>query len=144
MWKRLVAGFGGAIALNILHSIVKNNFNDTPDFKVVGEEAIDKSLEKANLRISDQEKLYNATVAGDIVGNTLYYTFTPFKLNTLVGALGGLGAMALPKQIGVDNKPIAGNDRKKMITMGYYVFGALVAGGIYNLLTKKKTAKDPK
>ena len=138
MWKRAVAGLGGAIALNILHKIVKDNFRDVPNFDQVEEQAIDKSLGKVNLQVKDHDKLYNATVAGDIVTNALYYTFTPFKMNSVIGALGGLGAMVLPKKLGLDNRPIAGTDRKKMITVGYYIFGALVAGGIYRALTSRE------
>lgn len=142
MWKRIVAGLGGAIALNVLHQFVKNNYQNVPDFNEVEEEAIDKSLEKINLQVKDHNKLYNATVAGDIVTNALYYTFTPFKMNSIIGALGGLGAMVLPKKLGLDNTPIAGTDKKKMITMGYYIFGALVAGGIYRALTSRERKEE--
>ncbi len=138
MWKKLIAGFGGAIALSILHRIVKDNFNDAPDFHEVEEEAIDKSLGKMNLQVKDHDRLYNATVAGDILTNALYYAFTPFKLNSVIGALGGAGAMVLPKKLGLDNTPIAGTDRKKLMTVGYYVVGALVAGGIYKMLNRRK------
>ncbi|MDD3789624.1 MAG: hypothetical protein PHO94_13155 [Petrimonas sp.] len=141
MWKRIIAGFGGAIALSVLHEILKKNMDELPDFEEVGEEAIDKSLEKVNLKVLDTSKLYNATVAGDVITNGIYYAFTPFKMNTVIGALGGLGAMALPKKLGLDNTPIAGTDKKKMMTIGYYIFGALVAGGIYKLLTINERRK---
>lgn len=142
MWKRIVAGIGGAVALNTLHKIVKNNFHGVPNFDELEGEAIDKSLGKMNLQLKDSDKLYNATVAGDIVTNAIYYTFTPFKMNTVIGALGGLGAMVIPKKLGLDNTPIAGTDKKKMITVGYYVFGALVAAGIYNLLTMNENKEE--
>lgn len=95
-----------------------------------------------NLQVKDHDKLYNATVAGDILTNGIYYTLTPFKMSTLVGALGGLGAIALPRQLGLDNEPIAGSDKKKMITVGYYVFGAMVAAGIYKILTLNERKRE--
>lgn len=138
MWKRVIAGIGGAVALNMLHGVVKRNFDDVPDFNEVEEEAIDKSLGKMNLQVRDHDRLYNATTTGDILTNAAYYAFTPFKMSSVIGALGGLGAIVLPKKLGLDNTPIAGTDKKKMITVGYYVFGALVASGIYKLLTINK------
>lgn len=138
MWKRLIAGFAGAITLNLLHEFMKNNFEEAPEFNEIGEEAIDKSLDKINLKVKDHDKLYNATVAGDILTNGLYFAFTPFKMNSIIGALGGLGAIVLPKKLGLDNTPIAGTDKKRMMTVGYYIAGALVAGSVYNLLNCKK------
>lgn len=134
MWKRLIAGFAGAIALNMLHEFMKKNFDEAPEFNEIGEEAIDKSLGKINLKVKDHDKLDNATTAGDILTNGLYFAFTPFKMNSVIGALGGLGAIVLPKKLGLDNTPIAGTDRKRMMTVGYYVAGALVAGSVYKLL----------
>ncbi len=138
MWKRVIAGVGGAVALNMLHSFVKKNFDNVPDFGEMGEEAIDKSLGIMNLKVKDHDKLYNATLTGDILTNAVYYAFTPFKMSSVIGALGGLSAIVLPKKLGLDNTPIAGTDKKKMITVGYYVFGAMVASGIYKLLTLNK------
>ncbi|MDO5524161.1 MAG: hypothetical protein Q4G48_08985 [Bacteroidia bacterium] len=144
MWKRVIAGLSGAVALSILHEYVKKNFVEVPEFNEVGEEVIDKSLSKINLKIKDHDKLYNATVAGDILTNAVYYAFTPFKLNSVIGALGGLGAIALPKKLGLDNTPIAGTDKKKMITVGYYIFGAMVASGMYKLLTINRRRRGDK
>lgn len=144
MWKRLVAGFGGAIALNALHQFVKKNYHGAPLFNEVEQEAVNKSLEKINLQIKDEDKFYNATMAGDVLSNGLFYTLTPFRMSTVFGALGGLGAIVLPKKLGLDNTPIAGTDKKKMITVGYYIFGAMVASGIYKTLTynERKRKKD--
>ena len=142
MWKRVVAGFGGAIALSALHKYVKRHFDEVAEFSEIGEQVIDKSLDAVNLQVKDHDKLYNATVAGDILTNGIYYALTPFKMSTLVGALGGWGAMALPKQLGLDNQPIAGTDKKKMITVGYYVFGAVIAAGIYKVLTLNERKRE--
>lgn len=142
MWKRLIAGLGGAVALTVLHEYVKQHMNEPPDFSEIGEQVIDKSLEVVNLQVKDPDKLYNATLAGDIITNGIYYALTPFKMNTLVGALGGLGAMLIPKQLGLDNDPVAGTDKKKIFTVGYYIFGALVSTGIYKLLTLNERKRD--
>lgn len=137
-----MAGFGGAIALSVLDKYVRKNFDEVPEFNEMGEQVIDKSLEVVNLQVKDPDKLYNATVAGDVFTNGIYYALTPFKMSTLVGALGGLGAIVLPKKLGLDNEPIAGTDKKKMITVGYYVFGALVAAGIYKVLTLNEKERE--
>ena len=138
MWKRIVAGLGGAIAINMLHNFMKNKFDDVPKFKEVKHEAVDKSLEKINLQIKDEDRLQRATFAGDILSNAIYYSITPFKMTSLIGILGGFGAIVLPKKLGLDNRPIAGTDTKKIITVGYYLFGAFVANRIYKIISCKK------
>lgn len=36
MFKKILAGFGGAIALNIIHEVIRKNFNNVPHINEVG------------------------------------------------------------------------------------------------------------
>lgn len=134
--KKLIAGFGGAIALNILHEVIRKNFDNVPHINEVGEEALRKGLDKASIPQPDEDTGYLATLAGDILSNGVYYAVTATNHTGLSGLLAGAGAVYLPKQMGLNEAPVASTDKKKLMTVGYYLFGAIVTRYIYNKLKK--------
>lgn len=71
--KNLLAGLGGAIALNLLHESLKHQ-TGTPRIDLLGEEAVQQSLKPFGKEIRDKNELYAATLGADIIGNTLYYS----------------------------------------------------------------------
>lgn len=88
--------------------------------------------EGTDLKIRDKNSLYAFTLAGDVVSNGLYYSVTATNHNLMSGLAAGVGAVFLPKQMGLDEQPVAGSDQKKLMTVAYYVFGALVTKLIYD------------
>jgi len=133
MYKKILAGLGGAIALNLLHEIIRNNFDNVPEVNKVGEEALNKGLEKVDLKITDKDQLYAATLAGDVISNGVYYaTTSTSNFNIVSGLAAGIGAVVLPKNMGLDDSPVAGTTQKKLMTVGYYLFGAVVTKLIYD------------
>lgn len=133
MYKKILAGLGGAIALNLLHEIVRNNFDNVPEVNKVGEEALNKSLETVDMKITDKDQLYAATLAGDVISNGIYYAATATSAFNLVsGVAAGVGAVMLPEKMGLDDSPVAGSTQKKLMTVGYYLFGAVVTKLIYD------------
>ncbi|WP_166668174.1 hypothetical protein [Epilithonimonas xixisoli] len=133
MYKKILAGLGGAIALNLLHEIIRNNFDNVPEVNKVGEEALNKSLEKVDLKITDKDQFYLATLAGDVISNGVYYASTATSgFNIVSGLAAGIGAVVLPKNMGLDDSPVAETTQKKIMTVGYYLFGAIVTKLIYD------------
>jgi len=133
MYKKILAGLGGAIALNLLHEIVRNNFDNVPEVNKVGEEALNKSLETVDMKITDKDQLYAATLAGDVISNGIYYAATATSgFNLVSGVAAGVGAVMLPEKMGLDDSPVAGSTQKKLMTVGYYLFGAVVTKLIYD------------
>lgn len=132
MYKKIIAGFAGAIALNILHETVRKNFTNVPHINELGEEALLKLTDNTPINITGEKSLYAATLFGDIVSNGLYYATTATNHNITSGLLAGVGAIALPKKMGLNDTPVAENNQKKAMTIGYYVFGALVTKFIYD------------
>lgn len=133
MYKKIIAGLGGAIALNLLHEIIRKNFDNVPEINKVGEEALNKVLDKADVKITDHDQLYAATLAGDVISNGIYYATTATSgFNIASGLAMGLGALALPEKIGLDDKPVAETTQKKVMTVAYYLFGAIVTKFIYD------------
>lgn len=133
MYKKIIAGMGGAIALSLLHEAVRKNFDNVPEINKVGEEALNKALDKADMKITNHDQLYAATLAGDVIGNGMYYATTATTgFNIASGLAMGLGALALPEKLGLDEKPVAKNTQKKVMTVAYYLFGAVITKFIYD------------
>lgn len=142
--KNLLSGLGGAIALNILHESLKKTNSDTPRIDLVGEEALQKAAGLFGKKIENPDMLYNATLAGDIVSNAAYYSMigngnvNVWKKAVSVGLVAGIGAVTLPSKMGLDDRPVARNTQVKVLTVGYYLAGALVTAGILKLLAGNK------
>ena len=133
MYKKILAGLGCAIALNIVHEIIRKNFHNVPEVNKVGEEALNKALTTIDMKITDKDQLYGATLAGDVLSNGIYYAATATTgFDMVSGVAAGLGAVLLPKKMGLDDSPVAESNQKKIMTVGYYLFGAVVTKLIYD------------
>lgn len=144
-FKNLLAGLAGAIALNILHESIRKTNSNVPRIDLLGEEALQKTLHQADTEISDKDHLYKATLAGDILSNAIYFSLigtgkeksSVFPKAAIIGLSAGIGAITLPKPLGLDPAPVTRTTQIKVMTVGYYVFGALVTGLVLKLLNKK-------
>jgi len=133
MYKRFIAGLGGAIALTVVHEIIRKNFNNVPEINKVGEEALEKSLENFDSNITNPDQLYAATLAGDVIGNGIYFAGTATNSAGLLSGIAmGAGTVLLPAKLGLDDQPVAGSSQKKLMTVAYYIFGSLVTKVIYD------------
>lgn len=141
--KNLTAGFLGSVALNLLHETLRKYGNDVPRVNLVGEEALNKTLvATGRTPITDEEELYKATLKADLISNTVYYSMIGGKRSLIwpkaifFGLSAGLGAVNLPDKLGLDPRPVNSTEQKKFLTVGYYLFGALVTGYVLRKLTK--------
>lgn len=141
----LLAGLGGAVALNIIHESLKNKSKDAPRVDLLGEEALQKTVEYFGGEISDKKTLYKATLASDILSNAMYYSMigngNPKHLwvrAVSYGVAAGVGAITLPEPLGLNPEPVTKTRTSQALTVGYYVAGALVTAGILRAVIKKK------
>jgi len=142
--KNLIAGAAGAIALNVLHETLKKESNDVPRVDLLGEDAVQKVLKYFGSSVPDKASLYKTTLAGDLISNTLYYSLIGagnqkylWPKAVFLGLTAGIGAVKLPEPMGLDPEPVTKSDQVKVLTVGYYIFGAIVTGLVLNLLNKK-------
>ncbi|MEJ7778860.1 MAG: hypothetical protein WKF68_04645 [Daejeonella sp.] len=142
--KSLIAGFAGAAALNILHETIRKFDPEAPRLDLLGEDAVKKSIRALDLPALTGDKLYEVTLAGDILSNTTYFSAIGMgeKKFLILKALGsglsaGIAALKLPETMGLNEKPAAGTNKRKIMTVGYYVFGALVTAGILQMIGKE-------
>ena len=143
--QNLLAGLGGAIALNILHEGLKKRGDNMPRVDLLGEEALQKSLNYFGTSINDEATLYKATLAGDVISNALYYSLIGAGSKDHVwaraisyGLAAGVGAVTLPKPLGLDPEPVSKTQKTQVLTIAYYVMGAIVTSGIIKALAKSE------
>ena len=141
--SNLIAGLSGAVALNVLHESIKNK-RSTPRIDQLGEQALQKTVRYFGGNITDSDQLYTVTLAGDLVSNTIYYSWIASSKTSFIwpkamamGLLAGFGAITLPEHLGLNPKAVTKTERVKIMTIGYYVFGALVAATVATALRKK-------
>ncbi|WP_412467503.1 hypothetical protein [Pedobacter sp. KLB.chiD] len=141
--KSLLAGFAGAAALNILHESVRRLDPNAPRIDLLGREALAKSMDHFNLDSPSGDNLYLATLAGDMISNSLYYSAIGlgdkkniYLKGVIAGLTAGLGAINIPDKVGLDDTPVTKTDKTKILTVAWYVIGGLVTAAVFNRLKK--------
>lgn len=140
--KNLTAGFIGSVALNLLHETLRKYNTNVPKINLLGEEALNKTLFSYGTPIMDQDELYRTTLKADLIGNAVYYSLIGGKSVYIwpkaifFGLSAGLGAINLPKPMGLNPDPVAKTDQMKVLTVGYYLFGAIITGFVLKTLSK--------
>ena len=142
----LIAGLGGAIVLTALHETLKNVDEEMPRIDLVGEEALQKTSDFFGVKIANKDTLYKATLAGDLMSNAAYFSLIAGNRKDLwtraasSGLLAGLGAIALPKEMGLNDEPVTKSFKTKALTVGYYMAGAFATAAILSFIDKNRTA----
>lgn len=142
--NRSIAGLAGSLALTGVHQLFKKYYSGSPNLDQVGEEAIKLSLEKVDAPTTDEEQVYAAAMGGNILSNALLFSTLATSTNTSqiisktlgTGLLGAAGTIGLADQL-LGNNKATNTDQKKWMTAGYYLIGAVVSIGVYNLLERK-------
>jgi hypothetical protein len=130
-----IGGIAGAVALNILHQVVKQFDQKAPHVDLIGEEALSNGLKKIGIKLPVGDQLFSATLAADLVSNAAYYSMIGLgKKKYLLyhgaahGLCAGIGAITLTKRLGLSDAPVTRTEHTKLLTVGWYTFGGLAAG----------------
>jgi len=140
--KNMTAGLIGSVALNILHEIVRKNVRNAPQINLLGEEVVNKTLSQVGTPIVDAEDLHRVTLEADLIANATYYSMIGgsgkyiWPKAVALGLSAGIGAIQLPEPLGLDSRPVARTTQTKVLTVGYYLFGALVTATVLKTLFK--------
>jgi hypothetical protein len=142
----LIGGLGGAVTLTLLQELLKKIDPNAPRLDLLGKQATSRLLKKTGNKLSDRQ-LYNASLAGDILFNSLYYSLAGIKSGKAAAAGGllgtgmGLAAVMLPKLLDLNTGYTGANAKRKYMTMGLYIAAGLVAAGLAYLLEKRQNAR---
>lgn len=139
----LAGGLAGACVLTAIHETMRRVVPDAPRMDILGMRAIEKLLHKADAEPpSDDDKLHTMAMVGDVISNSLYYSFvgtgkSAWLRGALLGAGAGIGAVLLPGPLGLGEKPSGRTTQTKAMTVGLYLAGGLAAAAVGFLLTDK-------
>ncbi len=142
----LLSGLIGAVALNVLHETVRQFVPQAPRADLLGERSIVKGFKAAGAEPPTGTALYASAMAGDVVSNALYYSLVglddkqPLLTGAAIGALAGIGAVTLPGPMGLGEAPTSRSSATAVLTIGWYLFGGLVTGAVYDRFRRPTTA----
>lgn len=144
----LAGGLAGACTLTLLHQALKKADPAAPHVDELGMEALSTGLEKVGVEPPQGKELYNWTLTGDIIANTMYYSLAAIGGKsgasgraTFLGLMGGLGALYLPKPMRLSQEFTNRTPRTQFLTVGLYTIGGLVAGTVMKIFSGKKEKK---
>lgn len=141
--KNITAGFIGSIALNFLHETLRKNATNVPKINILGEQALNRVLSEVGTPIADENELHEATLKADLAANTMYYSLIGGNSKWIwpkaifLGLSAGIGALKLPEPMGLNPDPVNRTRQTQVLTVGYYLFGALVTAVVLKTLSKK-------
>jgi hypothetical protein len=131
----LGGGIAGAVVLTVIHESLRRLNANAPRMDLLGMEAIEKTLDSADLAVPERKNLFKLTMAGDLVSNSLYYSMSGFGNERhsivrgfLLGLAAGIGAVYLPKRLGLKEEASTRTQETLLLTVALYSVGGLVAG----------------
>jgi len=139
----LLAGAAGAVTTNVLHEIVRRRVARAPRVDLLGMQALAKSAEALGASPPRGRALYLATLAGDLASNTAYFALVgtggrakgaQIGLGMALGAIGGAGAVVLPRPLGLTTAATARTRTTSLLTIALYTAGGCVAGVVARAL----------
>lgn len=141
----VAGGFAGACAVTLIHQVLKRYDPDAPRMDLMAMDAITKSFIKLGKPAPKKEIVYNYSMAGDLVANTLFFSLAPNRSikraitrGALLGVSAGLGAVYAPKPLGLNEKHSNKKTKTQIMSLGYYLLGGLVASVVASMIEKKR------
>jgi len=136
----LVSGMAGAVALTAVHQAARAVTDSAPRMDVVGMRALARSADGIDTDAPQTNKaLYGATLAGDLICNSAYYSLaTTYTRGAVMGLVGGLGALVLPQRLGLGAPPKSELLSNQVMTVAWYVIGGLAAAATAQFLAGRR------
>ena len=139
------AGLAGAASVNLAHEVTRQITPQAPRVDIIGMRAVAKMCEAAGFE--PPEHLRAATLAGDMVVNSLYYGLVAIggakgavAAGAALGALGGIAGLVLPPRMNLGHAEVNRTRATQTMIVAFYLAGGLVAGLTYRLLANAEAA----
>ena len=133
LFRSLAAGLAGSLTLTALHQAAVAATDRAPRMDVLGMRALARLARGAGTH--PPEALYATTLAGDVVGNALYFglvgTARPgdsVRRGLFLGLAAGAGAVALPPVLRLGAEASSRTAATAAMAVAWYALGGLAAG----------------
>lgn len=140
----LGAGLAGACTVTLINESVKKLVPQAPRMDLLGMNAISKGLQAAGLRPPRREALFAMALTGDLIANSVYYAAAGIGKeksiwwrSAALGLAAGIGAVALPGPLGLEERHSNRTLATTIMTVGMYVAGSVVATAVIKMASKK-------
>ena len=137
----LLSGLVGAVTVTVLNETVRRTIPHAPRLEVLGERALSATLTGVGVKPPRSEALFYSTLAADLISNALYYSLVAMgrperalALGAGLGLAAGVGAVVLPKPLGIGEQPDSKNPQTPALTVLWYLTGGIAASATYRRL----------
>lgn len=134
----LMAGVAGAGALTLVHQAARVLTPNAPRMDVLGMRALRRVHRQLGAAPRSDRQLERQALAGDLLANSAYYALvgagsreSVWARGLTLGLLAGLGALMLPRPLGLGDPPNANRRDTQLMTVGWYVLGGLSAAAAF-------------
>ncbi len=141
----LAGGLAGALSITLMQELLRRIDPSAPRIDLLRKQATFRIVDKFNngAEPADAIAVNRYSVAGDIISNTLYFSLTAtagkkaLPVGSLLGIGMGTGALVLPSKLGLNGYFTGGTRKRKLMTIGMYLLGGLVAAAVSRCLNNK-------
>ncbi len=135
--RALASGFTGALAVTLINETARRIIPHAPRLDALGRRALSGTLKASGVEPPKGKDLQRASLLGDLLSNTIYYSLIgvgeathPWLRGTLLGVGAGIGAALLPPVIGLGKQPEQKTPATELLTVGWYLAGGLAAAAV--------------
>lgn len=142
--RALSSGFIGACAVTVLNLAAQKVTPNAPKLDILGMRALAASVAGMGKRPPQGQALRIDALIGDLFSNTVYYSLIgsgkskggTWARALILGLAAGFGAAFLPPRMGLGEQPTSSQGTTRLLTVLWYLYGALAAATAARVLAK--------
>jgi hypothetical protein len=141
----IIGGLAGAVAVTIIHEILKQSDSQAPRMDKLGMQAIAKGLDKAGEAVPSKKSLFGMALVAELLSNTFYYALAgigkrkdAMSKGSALGLIAGFGTLLLPKPMGLNTKHSNKTVKTQVMSVGLYLLGGMIASKVTEMLDRRE------
>lgn len=139
----LAGGLAGTLTVASMHEAMRRITPNAPRMDLLDMGLIKKGLKSMHKKAPAESALQRWAVGGELFCDTAWYGIIAmggkkgvWRRGILLGLIAGVGAVLLPKPLGLPQEPSNKTLGTQIMTVGLYVMGGIAAAAITQLVDK--------